>query len=119
MPLHLDHTIIFARDREAGAALLAAVLVPWAAQSGVRLFSAVCVSDGLTLDVDQLDGDVPVQHFCFASTRPRSTPSSPSSARTASRSAARRTAGSTTRSTPRTTAGSSAGASPAARSGRR
>ena len=66
MTVQLDHTIVFARDRKAAAALIAAILdVPWAEESGVGPFSAVYVNDGLTLDVDQLEGAVPIQHFCF------------------------------------------------------
>jgi len=66
MSVQLDHTIVFARDRKAAAQLIAAILeVPWSAECGVGPFSAVYVNDGLTLDVDQLNGDVPVQHFCF------------------------------------------------------
>ena len=66
MTVRLDHTIVVARDRKAAAALIAAILdVPWAEESGVGPFSAVYISDDLTLDVDQLDGDVPIQHFCF------------------------------------------------------
>ena len=65
MSVQLDHTIVFARDRLAAAELIAAILdVPWA-QSGVGPFCPVYVNDGLTLDVDELDGDVPIQHFCF------------------------------------------------------
>ena len=65
MSVQLDHTIVFARDRRAAAALIAAILnVPWA-ESGFGPFCAVYVNDGLTLDIDQLDGDVPIQHFCF------------------------------------------------------
>lgn len=65
MSVELDHTIVFARDRDAAAALLAAILgVPWG-PSGVGAFTAVYVNDGLTFDFDQLEGDVPVQHFCF------------------------------------------------------
>ena len=65
MNIELDHTIVFARDRRAAAERIAAVLdVPWA-ESGVGPFCPVYVNDGLTLDVDQLDGAVPVQHFCF------------------------------------------------------
>ena len=66
MSVHLDHTIVFARDRRNSAALIAAILdVPWAAESGVGAFSAIYVDDGLTLDVDELDTDIPIQHFCF------------------------------------------------------
>jgi len=65
MNIELDHTIVFARDRRAAAERIAAILdVPWA-ESGVGPFCPVYVNDGLTLDVDQLDGAVPVQHFCF------------------------------------------------------
>jgi len=65
MSVQLDHTIVFARDRTAAAALIAAILdVPWA-ESRIGPFTAVYVNDGLTFDVDQLEGDVPVQHFCF------------------------------------------------------
>jgi hypothetical protein len=65
MSVQLDHTIVFARDRTAAAALIAAILdVPWA-ESGVGPFTAVYVNDGLTFDVDQLEGDMPIQHFCF------------------------------------------------------
>ena len=65
MTLELDHTIVFARDREASAALLAALLdVPWSTH-GAGPFCPVFVNDGLTLDVDQVDGAFPIQHFCF------------------------------------------------------
>ncbi|HZW72629.1 MAG TPA: VOC family protein [Caldimonas sp.] len=65
MSVELDHTIVFARDRNAAAALIAAILnVPWG-PSSVGPFTAVYVNDGLTLDVDQLDGEIPIQHFCF------------------------------------------------------
>jgi len=57
--------MVFARDRRAAAELLASILdVPWA-EHGVGPFCPVYVNDGLTLDFDQVEGDVPVQHFCF------------------------------------------------------
>ncbi|MET0519631.1 MAG: VOC family protein [Burkholderiaceae bacterium] len=63
--LELDHATVFARDRRAAAALLAELLgVPWAEQ-GAGPFCAVYINAGLTLDIDQLDGEIPVQHFCF------------------------------------------------------
>lgn len=68
MTLQLDHLMIPARDRRAAAERLAAILgVPWAAQAAVGPFSAVYVSDGLTLDFDQVEpGATPaVQHVCF------------------------------------------------------
>lgn len=34
-------------------------------ESGVRPFSPVYVNASLTLDVDQLDGELPVLHDCF------------------------------------------------------
>lgn len=61
----LDHLIVPSRDRQAAAARLGSVLgVPWAA-SGAGPFSAVYVSDSLTLDFDQADGAFPVLHYCF------------------------------------------------------
>ena len=65
MPIALDHVIVSARDQRASARRLGEILgVPWA-ERGVGPFSPVYVDDGLTLDVDELDGDVPIQHFCF------------------------------------------------------
>jgi len=65
MSVQLDHTMVLARDKRACAELLAFILgVPWS-QTGVGPFCPVYVNDGLTLDVDQADGDFAVQHFCF------------------------------------------------------
>lgn len=65
MNVDLDHTMVFSRDRNAAARLVAKLLeVPWA-ETGVGPFCPVFVNDGLTLDFDQVDGDVAVQHFCF------------------------------------------------------
>ena len=65
MTVELDHTLVFSRDRKDAARLLATLLdVPWA-ETGIGPFCPVFVNDGLTLDFDQVDGDVPVQHFCF------------------------------------------------------
>ena len=65
MNVALDHTMVASRDRRAAARLLAGLLdVPWA-ESGVGPFCPVFVNDGLTLDFDQVEGDVPRQHFCF------------------------------------------------------
>lgn len=66
MSIELDHTMVSARDRRAAAELLAYVLdVPWS-ETGVGPFCPVFVSDGLTLDFDQVErGELPIQHFCF------------------------------------------------------
>lgn len=65
MSIQLDHTIVSARDRRAAAELLATILgVAWA-ESGVGPFCPVYVNDGLTLDFDQVEGPLPVQHYCF------------------------------------------------------
>src|SRR4051812_8969183 len=65
MSVQLDHTMVLARDRKAAAELLAFLLdVPWA-ETGIGPFCPVFVNEGLTLDVDQVEGDLPVQHFCF------------------------------------------------------
>ena len=65
MTLELDHLIVPARDREASAARLAQILdVPWS-RTGVGPFCPVYVNDHLTLDVDQVTGELPVLHFCF------------------------------------------------------
>ena len=65
MSIQLDHTIVPARDRRSSAKLLAMLLgVPWS-ESGAGPFCPVYVNAGLTLDFDQADGPVPIQHYCF------------------------------------------------------
>lgn len=65
MTVHLDHTIVPARDQVASARRLAELLgVPWAA-TGIGPFSPVYVNDGLTLDFIGTDEDFPIYHFCF------------------------------------------------------
>lgn len=65
MNIELDHMIVPSRDRRAAAQLLATVLgVPWA-ESGVGPFCPVYVSEGLTLDFDQAEGQFPILHYCF------------------------------------------------------
>jgi hypothetical protein len=63
----LDHQIVPAHDREAAARRLAEVLgVPWSAQAAAGPFSAVYVSDALTLDFDTHDGGaLPILHYAF------------------------------------------------------
>jgi len=68
MPIALDHLLIPARDRRAAAERLATILaVPWAAQAAVGPFSAVYVSDDLTVDFDEVapGAEVPLQHYAF------------------------------------------------------
>ncbi len=65
MGIALDHATVPARDRRASAELLASLLgVPWA-EAAAGPFCAVYVNDGLTLDFDQADGPIAVQHYCF------------------------------------------------------
>lgn len=65
MAIHLDHTIVPARNQIASAKLLAELLgVPWAA-TGAGPFSPVYVNDGLTLDFQNTDEAFPIYHFCF------------------------------------------------------
>ncbi|MFA7400298.1 MAG: VOC family protein [Sideroxydans sp.] len=65
MAIHLDHTIVPARNQIASAKLLAELLgVPWAA-TGAGPFSPVYVNDGLTLDFQDSDEAFPIYHFCF------------------------------------------------------
>jgi len=65
MSIELDHAIVPSHDRRAAAEVLADLLgVAWA-ETGVGPFCPVYVSAGLTLDFDQADGSVPVQHYCF------------------------------------------------------
>ena len=65
MTIHLDHTIVPARNKVASARRLAELLgVPWA-EHGPGPFAPVYVNDGLTLDFIETDEDFPVYHFCF------------------------------------------------------
>jgi len=65
MPIHLDHTIVPARDKIASARRLAELLgVPWA-EHGPGPFAPVYVNEGLTLDFIETDEDFPIYHFCF------------------------------------------------------
>lgn len=65
MRIQLDHLIVPSRDQQAAAELLARILaVPWS-RNGVGPFCPVYVNEGLTLDVDQSDGELPVLHYCF------------------------------------------------------
>lgn len=65
MPFTLDHITVPAKDRRRSALLLAEILgVGWS-EHGVGPFCPVYVNDSLTLDFDQWEGELPVQHYCF------------------------------------------------------
>ena len=65
MTIQLDHLLVPARDRNAAAKRIAELFdVPWST-AGVGPFSPVYLNEGLTLDFDEWDGDVPKQHYCF------------------------------------------------------
>ncbi len=66
MAVHLDHMIVPTRDRIASARLLGHLLgVPWSEQANIGPFSPVFVNDGLTIDFDQWEAEVPKLHYCF------------------------------------------------------
>lgn len=66
MPIALDHMIVPSKDRVASARLLARLLgVPWAEQAAIGPFSAVYVSESLTIDFDAWPEPIPKQHYCF------------------------------------------------------
>ena len=70
MRIHLDHLIVPSRDQRAASELLARILaVPWS-ETGVGPFCPVYVNEGLTLDFDQSDGELPVLHYCFRMSDP-------------------------------------------------
>ena len=65
MTIHLDHTIVPARDKTAAAKLLAEILgVPWSPAS-IGPFVAVYVNDGLTLDFVDSSEKFEIYHHCF------------------------------------------------------
>ena len=65
MAIHLDHTIVPARDANAAAKQLAELLgVRWG-KSPDGPFVAVYVNDGLTLDFIASDEALPIHHYCF------------------------------------------------------
>jgi len=66
----LDHLLVPAKDRVAAAKLIALLFdVPWAEQGAVGPFSAVYVSNGLTLDFDQWSEPIPKLHYAFRVTQ--------------------------------------------------
>jgi hypothetical protein len=65
MGVFLDHLSVPATDKRRSAELLAKVLnVGWS-DEGVGPFCPVYVNEGLTLDFDQWEHTLPVQHYCF------------------------------------------------------
>lgn len=65
MLISLDHMIVPARDRRVSAQRLATILgVPWG-DANIGPFTAVYVSDSLTLDFDQWPEPIPVMHYRF------------------------------------------------------
>ena len=65
MKVELDHLMVPSRDKRAAAKRLAGLLgVPWA-ESGIGPFVPVFLNEGLTLDFDQWEGEIPRIHFCF------------------------------------------------------
>lgn len=65
MSVELDHAIVSVPDKKAAAKLLAQLLdVPWGETSAGR-FAPVYVNEGLTLEFDETDKRLSVQHFCF------------------------------------------------------
>ena len=65
MSIELDHTLVPASDQRASAELLARLLgVDWS-ETGVGPFCPVYVSDSLTLDFDQAESAIAIQHYAF------------------------------------------------------
>ena len=65
MTIHLDHTIVPSRTRDASARRLAELLGVRCGPAPIGPFYAVYVNDGLTLDFIQTDEAFPVYHFAF------------------------------------------------------
>jgi len=65
MPIELDHILIPAKNKEHAARQLAELLgVTWG-PANVGPFTTVYVSDSLTIDFDEWDGEIPQGHYCF------------------------------------------------------
>lgn len=65
MTIELDHFIVPTHHQIASAKLLAELLgVPWAERT-LGPFAALYLNDGLTLDFEQTDDNLPVAHYCF------------------------------------------------------
>lgn len=64
MAIHLNHTIVSARDPAASATFLAEIL-GLAAPGRFGPFHTVALDNGVTLDFIADDGEFPVEHFAF------------------------------------------------------
>jgi catechol 2,3-dioxygenase-like lactoylglutathione lyase family enzyme len=65
MTIHLDHTIVHARDRVASARFLAEMFgLPAPIELGHH-FAVVHVGGGTTLDFMESEGDIAPQHYAF------------------------------------------------------
>ncbi len=69
MAVHLDHTIVAARDRDESARFLAEMLGP-AVPTRMGPFAAVEVANGVTLDFMNATGTIPSQHYAFLISEP-------------------------------------------------
>lgn len=65
MAVFLDHVIVPAKNKTSSAELLAKLLDVCWSRDTVGPFCAVYVNDELTLDFDQWNEPLPVQHYCF------------------------------------------------------
>ena len=64
MPVHLNHTIVHARDREASATFLADIL-GLAAPVEYGPFLVVEADNGVSLDYIEYDGEKLAEHYAF------------------------------------------------------
>jgi catechol 2,3-dioxygenase-like lactoylglutathione lyase family enzyme len=64
MPIELNHTIVYSRDKRASADFLADLLgLPTPSSWGP--FVAVGLANGVTLDFLDTTQEIPPQHYCF------------------------------------------------------
>ena len=64
MPIALNHTIVYAKDKRRSADFLTELLgLPQAPEWGP--FVTVQLSNQVTLDYHDADGDIAPQHYCF------------------------------------------------------
>ncbi|HYC37051.1 MAG TPA: hypothetical protein VEC19_11545 [Usitatibacter sp.] len=65
MTIHLDHTIVPAKERDKSAQLLARILGVKSGPASAGPFYEVYLNENTTLDFIQADEAFPVYHFCF------------------------------------------------------
>jgi catechol 2,3-dioxygenase-like lactoylglutathione lyase family enzyme len=69
MPVHLNHTIVWAHDNAASAAFLAQILgLPGPKTWGH--FQVVATANGVSIDFMQKDGAISTQHYAFLVSEP-------------------------------------------------